>query len=197
MNGRSGQDWHVANLELSWKAATVLAGGLAVSVPLLRSARRPHVAATARFTQETALILALFALWQFAGSFGVLGPGGALARADWLWHAERVARLPSEAGLQHAFLAHPLLACCLTSAVRLHRDNRSCPVCRRDVRRPPRDDLRVPVRELEDTGGGRGVQYGVAGGGGRARRGGRSGPGAGPAGGFPRGVVPVFHRAGG
>jgi len=109
MNGRSGQDWHVANLELSWKAATVLAGGLAVSVPLLRSARRPRVAATARFTQETALILALFALWQFAGSFGVLGPGGALARADWLWHAERVARLPSEAGLQHAFLAHPLL----------------------------------------------------------------------------------------
>src|SRR6266545_2385883 len=94
MNGRSGQDWHVANLELSWKAATVLAGGLAVSVPLLRSARRPRVAATARFTQETALILALFALWQFAGSFGVLGPGG---------------RLPSEAGLQHAFLAHPLL----------------------------------------------------------------------------------------
>src|SRR6266545_3493660 len=28
---------------------------------------------------------------------------------DWIWHAERVARLPSEAGLQHAFLAHPLL----------------------------------------------------------------------------------------
>jgi len=51
MNGRSGQDWHVANLELSWKAATVLAGGLAVSVPLLRSARRPRVAATARFAQ--------------------------------------------------------------------------------------------------------------------------------------------------
>ena len=99
----------MANLELSWKAATVLAGGLAVSVPLLRRARRPRVAATARFTQETALILALFALWQFAGSLGVLGPGGALATADWLWRAERVARLPSEAGLQHAFLAHPLL----------------------------------------------------------------------------------------
>src|SRR5215467_8404042 len=40
-----------------------------------------------------------------------------------------------------------------------------------DVTRPPRDDLRVPSTELEDPGGGRGVQYRVAGGGSRAAAG--------------------------
>jgi hypothetical protein len=43
------------------------------------------------------------------------------------------------------------MACRLTCAVRVI-----------DLARPPRDDLRVPSTELEDTGGGRGVQYGVA-----------------------------------
>jgi hypothetical protein len=78
--GRQGG--RLQDLELSWKAAAVMAGGLAVTVPMLRRARRPRAAATAQFTQETALILALFALWQLAGSFPVLGTGAALARAN-------------------------------------------------------------------------------------------------------------------
>src|SRR6266536_2064889 len=61
--------------------------------------------------------------------------------------------------------------------------------------RPPHDDLRVPSTEREDTGGGRGVQYRVAGGGSRAAAGRCPGPGA--ADGVPPGVVPVFYRAGG
>src|SRR6266567_154874 len=40
-------------------------------------------------------------------------------------------------------------ACCLTSAAPPDRDCGSCPACRGDVARPPRDDLRVPCRELE------------------------------------------------
>jgi hypothetical protein len=99
----------VPNLELSWPNAAILAGVLAASVPMLRRAQRQRLAAAARFAQETALILGLFALWQFAGSFAVLGPGGALARAQWLWHAERAAHLPSETSLQQLFLAHPLI----------------------------------------------------------------------------------------
>jgi hypothetical protein len=96
------------DLVLSWQAAAILAGGLAVAVPALRRARRPRLAA-AGFTRETALVLALYALWQFAGSFALLGPAGALGRARWLWHAERVMHLPSEAGVQQPFLAHPLI----------------------------------------------------------------------------------------
>jgi hypothetical protein len=99
----------VPDLELSWRAAAILAGCLAVAAPVLRRARGPRLAAAAVFTQETALVLALFALWQFAGSFAVMGPGGALARSRWIWHAERVLHLPSEASVQHLFLGHPLI----------------------------------------------------------------------------------------
>jgi hypothetical protein len=99
----------VPDLELSWWAAAILAGCLAIAVPVLRRAGRPRIAAAATFTQETALVLALFALWQFAGSFAVLGPGGALARSRWIWHLERVLHLPSETSVQHLFLGHPLI----------------------------------------------------------------------------------------
>jgi hypothetical protein len=98
----------VLDLELSWRAAAVTAGALGTTTAALRGTRRPRLGA-AVVTQETALILGLFALWQFAGSFAVLGPQGALARSGWLWHAERVLHLPSETSVQHAFLPHPLI----------------------------------------------------------------------------------------
>jgi PAP2 superfamily len=96
------------NLELSWQQAAILAGCIVVLTVLLRLARRPRLTAVARFTQETSLVLALFALWQFAGSFSVMGPGGALGRGRWIWHLERVLHLPSETSVQRLFLPHPL-----------------------------------------------------------------------------------------
>jgi hypothetical protein len=69
--------------------------------------RRLTVAAG--IAQETAILLALFALWQLAGSFSLVGPDGAVARAQWIWHAERVVHMPSETEIQRAFLGHPLL----------------------------------------------------------------------------------------
>jgi PAP2 superfamily len=94
---------------MSWHQATVTAGVLAVGTVALRGSRRPRLVATSVFTQESALVLGLFALWQYAGSFAVMGPDGALGRSRWLWHAERVAHLPSETWLQQVFLPHPLL----------------------------------------------------------------------------------------
>jgi PAP2 superfamily len=58
---------------------------------------------------EAALLSGLYGLWQFAGSFAVMGPAGALPRARWLWHAERLLDLPSETSVQRLFLPHPLL----------------------------------------------------------------------------------------
>jgi PAP2 superfamily len=58
---------------------------------------------------ESALLFGLYALWQFAGSFTVMSAAGAVPRARWLWHAERVLHLPSETALQRLFLPHPLL----------------------------------------------------------------------------------------
>src|SRR5580704_8111378 len=68
-----------------------------------------RLAMAAGIAQEAAILLALFALWQLAGSFSLIGPDGALARAQWIWHAERAVHLPSETEVQRAFLGHPLL----------------------------------------------------------------------------------------
>ena len=68
-----------------------------------------RLAMAAGIAQEAAILLALFALWQLAGSLSVVGPDGALARAQWIWHAERVVHMPSETEIQRAFLGHPLL----------------------------------------------------------------------------------------
>ena len=97
------------DLELSWHQAAAAAGVLGIATVALRRAKRPRLVATSVFTQETALVLALFALWQYAGSFAIMGPGGALGRSRWIWHAERLLRLPSEAAVQRPFLPHPLL----------------------------------------------------------------------------------------
>jgi hypothetical protein len=97
------------DLELSWHAATIIAGCLALSVPSLRRSPNRFLAGSAPYAQESAIILGLFALWQYAGSFGVMGPDGALGRAQWIWDAERVAHLPSETTAQAFFLPHPLI----------------------------------------------------------------------------------------
>jgi len=99
----------MTNIELSWSQAAVVAGGLIIASAGLRLARRSRLTAVAVFLQESALVVALFALWQFAGSFTVMGPGGALARGRRIWHLERTLHLPSETALQHLFLPHPPL----------------------------------------------------------------------------------------
>jgi hypothetical protein len=108
----------VVNLALSWQQSAAVAAVLAASAwGLLRASRaavgRPRragrLAAAAGFVREASLVLALFGLWQFAGSFSVMGTGAAMDRARWLWHAERVLRLPSEAALQRIILPHPLI----------------------------------------------------------------------------------------
>jgi hypothetical protein len=116
----------VLQFELSWQAAAITAGGLigsAVGLRLahrsaLRARRAPRLQASslirrapviAAFAQEAGTLVGLFALWQLAGSQSVMSDAGALARARWLWHTERVLHMPSEAVVQRAFLPHPLL----------------------------------------------------------------------------------------
>ena len=99
----------MADLELSWHAAAIIAGCLALAVPSLRRSPNRFLAGSVPYAQESAIILGLFALWQYAGSFGVMGPDGALGRAQWIWDAERVAHLPSETTVQAFFLPHPLI----------------------------------------------------------------------------------------
>lgn len=97
------------NAELSWQQAGVTAACLAATSLALRTAARPKLTSAALFIQEAALVFGLFALWQYAGSFSVMGPGGALSRAGWIWRFERAVHLPSEAAIQRMFLPHPLI----------------------------------------------------------------------------------------
>jgi hypothetical protein len=97
------------DLELSWRQAGAVASGLMIASVAMRAARKERLAAIAVFTQESGLILGLFALWQLAGSLAGVSPAGALARSRWIWHFERVVHLPSETAMQQVVLPHPLV----------------------------------------------------------------------------------------
>jgi hypothetical protein len=103
------QETGVINLALDWEQASGAAAGLAGASLALRTARRPLPAKIATAALESALIVGLYALWQYAGALSVLGPDGAVSRARWIWQFERDVRLPSEAWVQRLFLPHPLL----------------------------------------------------------------------------------------
>jgi hypothetical protein len=101
------------HLMLSWQDALIVACCLVI---IAAASRVPRVARTwtgwglwGGVAQEAGLLCGLYGLWQFAGSYTVVSPAGALPRARWLWDAERVLHLPSETAVQHPFLAHPLL----------------------------------------------------------------------------------------
>ena len=99
----------MVNLALSWQEAGISAACLAVAAVVARSSRRPALVTAAGFALETAVVLALFGMWQLAGSFVLMGPDGAIDRGQWIWHVERVIHLPSETVVQLAFLPHPLI----------------------------------------------------------------------------------------
>jgi len=99
----------MVNLALSWHEAGISAACLAVAAVAARHSGRPALVAAAGVARETAVVLALFGLWQLAGTFVLMGPEGAVDRGQWIWQAERAVHLPSETAVQVAFLPHPLI----------------------------------------------------------------------------------------
>lgn len=104
-------------VELSWKPALLLATAAALVGVALRfaSARRSAVGARrwvrflASFSTEVAIILALYGLWQIAGSLSVSHVEGALARGRSLWDLERTLWLPNERWMQQRILGHDVV----------------------------------------------------------------------------------------
>ena len=98
---------------LPWHYALAASCGLFIAAAVIRASRLAGRSASwalwGGVAWESALLFGLYGLWQFAGSFTVMGTSGALPRARWLWDAERVLYLPSETALQRSILGHPLL----------------------------------------------------------------------------------------
>lgn len=90
-----------------WTWAAVAAAALAVVGLGLRLAKRAP--RRADLAGETAIVLALYALWQEGGSLAVNHVTGAVSNARSVWHLERAVHLPSEVSVQHLILGHPLL----------------------------------------------------------------------------------------
>src|ERR1700752_362502 len=98
---------------LPWHYALAASCGLFIAAAVSRASRLAgrlgSWALWGGVAWESALLFALYGLWQFAGSFTVMGTSGALPRARWLWDAERGLYLPSETSVQRLILPHPLL----------------------------------------------------------------------------------------
>jgi hypothetical protein len=67
---------------------------------------RPLLSASLR---EVSVIMVLYSLWQYAGSFSLLGVDDALDRARWVVRFQEAIGLPSERALQNLMLPFPWL----------------------------------------------------------------------------------------
>ena len=92
-------DWH-----LSFVLAAIAAG---VTIAARRAPDRRWAAFVAGLGIELAIIFVLYGVWQIAGGFSPSHVTAGMHRAKWIWHAERVLHLPSEAALQRHLLPHP------------------------------------------------------------------------------------------
>lgn len=105
------------NLMWTWQEAWAVAGVLAVGWGVLRWTRAwPRVQP---FLRETALIIGLYGMWQFAGSLAGSGTYAAVGRGQWIWNTERSAHLLSENTVQTWILPHPTI----TQAANLYYDS--------------------------------------------------------------------------
>ncbi|HEX3824584.1 MAG TPA: phosphatase PAP2 family protein [Mycobacteriales bacterium] len=60
--------------------------------------------------RDFVILNVLFILWRIVGQVSLFHESGAFGRGRWIWHAERVLHLPSEAAMQRAILPHVTLS---------------------------------------------------------------------------------------
>ena len=94
-------------MRLDAQTATIAAAGLLALAAVSRARRHRWSAWLAAAAFETALVCALFALWQFANAATHTHVVGGLAHGRAVWDAERWLRLPDETLAQRLILGHP------------------------------------------------------------------------------------------
>lgn len=91
---------------LDLQSATITAAALVVVALGLRPVRRRWSLWIAAAAVETAVVCALFALWQLANRATHTHIAGGLGNGRWVWHAERVLHVPNELWFQKLILGH-------------------------------------------------------------------------------------------
>jgi len=99
----------VSWLHLDVQSASLSAALLAMLALGMRWVRRPWARFVTAAAGETALVCALFALWQLANTATHTAHAGGLAHGRAVWSLERTLHLPSETSFQHLILGHPWL----------------------------------------------------------------------------------------
>jgi hypothetical protein len=94
---------------LPWPPALAFAFCLGLFAVVARRWPVGQVVLARAFAAEIALVLALYALWRYAGSISVMHVDGAASRGREVWNLQRALHLPSEAALQRLVLPHPLV----------------------------------------------------------------------------------------
>lgn len=97
------------NLQLSWQQGATLAAVLAVSAVLAARMGGRRSARLVPYLRESAIIAALYSLWQLAAAVSVFGTRGAFDRAHWIVRVQHDVGLPDEQSMQRLILQHPLI----------------------------------------------------------------------------------------
>jgi hypothetical protein len=123
---------------LDWHWAVGLAIVLGVGGLAARRSAVGWVRSAGAFARETALVLGLYAIWNYAGRLSLVHVNEAFTNGRWVWHTERALHLPSEVSFQklllpsatvmhflnayYAVLHVPALIACLVWLFVTHRD---------------------------------------------------------------------------
>ena len=93
---------------LPWTWALMAAAALALTAILLRTLTDGHARGrgVAAVTTQVAVLLALYAAWQYAGSISLASLDGAEEAGRWLSNLETTLHWPSEAAIQAPVLDH-------------------------------------------------------------------------------------------
>jgi hypothetical protein len=99
----------VSWLRLDVQSASITAAVLLVVAVAARSVRWRASRFVAAAALETALVCALFALWQLANAATHHAHAGGISHGRAVWDLERTLHLPSETSFQHLVIGHPWL----------------------------------------------------------------------------------------
>ena len=92
---------------LDWHWAVGLAIGLGVAGIAARWSSIGWVRSAGAFARETALVLALYAVWNYAGRLSLVHVDEAFSHGRWVWRTEHWLHLPSEVSFQARLLPYP------------------------------------------------------------------------------------------